>query len=106
MKIAYMCFVSNGFDDHFETLVCASLNVRDFQTSVVKEYWKVSTQFKDGVAPYFVALNLETLQAKPLGMYKLDKEGKLFPQMSRGQYSGKPEAPDELRERAEMLLKQ
>jgi hypothetical protein len=105
MKIAYMCFVSNGFDDHFETMVCASINEKEFLAGVAKEYPKASAQIKDGVAPYFLALNLETLEAKPLGTYRLDKDGKVFSPMSRGQFSGKPDSPDDLRERAELLLR-
>jgi hypothetical protein len=104
MKIVYMCFVSNGFDDHFMTLVSSGMSPREFIPSVVKEYWKSSSLLKDAAGPYIVALNLETLQARPLGPFKLDRDGKLYAQISRGQYSGKPETPEELQERAEQIL--
>ncbi len=104
MKIAYMCFVSNGFDDHFLALVCSSLNVREFLPNVVKEYWKSSSWLTDAVGPYVLAVNLDTLQVKPLGLFKLEKDGKLYSQIGRGQRSGKPESPDDLREKAEKIL--
>ncbi len=104
MKIAYMCFVSNGFDDHFKSLVCSSMSVREFLPGIVKEYWKASAYLKDAVGPYVIAVHLETLQAKPLGAFKLEKDGNLFAQTGRGQYSGKPASPDDIRERAEQLF--
>jgi hypothetical protein len=104
MKIGYMCFVSNGFDDHFLSLVCSSMNVREFHSSIVKEYWKSSSWLDDAVGPYILAVNLDTLVVRPLGLFKLGKEGNLYPQIGRGEYSGKPETPDNLRERAEKKL--
>jgi hypothetical protein len=105
MKIAYLCFVSNGFDDHFLTLVCSNMNVREFLSGVVREYWKSSSWLTDAVGPYVLAINLDTLETKPLGLFKLDKDGKMYAQIGRGQYSGKPESPDDLRERAQQQLK-
>ena len=100
MKIAYMCFVSNGFDDHFLTLVCSSMNVRGFLPNIARDYWKASSWLEDAVGPYVIAVNLDGLQARPLGLFKLGKDGKLYPQIGRGEYSGKPESPDDMRERA------
>lgn len=104
MKLVYMCFVSNGFDDHYKSLVTSSMSPREFLPNVVKEYWRVSALLKDAVCPYFVAVDLETMQARPLGVFRLDRDGKIFAQVSRGQFSGKPESPDDLRERAEKLF--
>ena len=106
MKIAYMCFVSNGFDDHFLAPVCSGMNVREFLPNVVREYWKSSSWLTDAAGPYVIALNLDTLQVKAIGLYKLDRDGKLYAQTGRGQYSGEPESPDDLRERAIQKLKE
>lgn len=104
MKIVYMCFVSNGFDDHFLTMVCSSMNVREFLPSIVREYWKSSSWLTDAAGPYIIAVNLETLQVKPLGLFRLEKDGKIYAQIGRAEYSGKPESPDDMRERAERKL--
>ena len=104
MKLVYMCFVSNGFDDHFKTLVTSSMSPREFLPGIVKEYWRVSALLKDAVCPYLVAVDLDTMQVRPLGVYRLDRDGRIFAQVSRGQYSGKPETPDDLRERAQKLF--
>jgi hypothetical protein len=80
------------------------MNVREFLTSIVREYWKSSSWLEDAVGPYILVVNLDTLQVKPLGLFKLGKDGKLYPQIGRGEYSGKPESPDELRERAVQKL--
>ena len=104
MKLVYMCFVSNGFDDQYKSLVCSSMNAREFLPNVVREYWKASALLKDAVAPYMLAIKLETLQVKSLGFFKLERDGNLFPQTGRGQFSGKPASPDDLRQRAEGLF--
>ncbi|HMK39766.1 MAG TPA: hypothetical protein VK569_10520, partial [Bacteroidota bacterium] len=104
MKIAYLGFVSNGFDDHFLAHVFSGMNVREFHAGLVREYSKASSWLEDAAGPYLVAVNLETLQAKPLGMFKLDRGGKLYPQIARGQFSGKADTPDDLKERAEKLF--
>jgi len=49
-------------------------------------------------------VDLETMQARPLGSYRLNRDGRIYAQISRGQFSGKPESPDDLRERAEKLF--
>ena len=99
-----MSFVSNGFDDHFLAHVSSGLNVREFHTGIVRDYWKASSWLTDAVGPYILVTNLETLQTKPLGLFKLEKDGKLYGQIGRGQQSGKPESPDDLRERAVKVL--
>lgn len=104
MKIAYMCFVSNGFDDHFMTMACAGTNVRELLPNIVREYWKSTALLKDAAGPYLIAVDLETLRTKPLGLFKLEKDGKLYAPVGRAEYSGKPETPDELRELAERKL--
>jgi hypothetical protein len=104
MKIAYMSFVSNGFDDHYLAHVCSGINVRDFHAGIVRDYWKASSWLQDAVGPYIIAVDLDTLQTKPLGLFKLEKDGKLYAQTGRGEYSGKPESPDDLREMAERKL--
>ena len=98
MRIAYMCFVSNGFDDHFIKLACSSLTAKEFLPSVAREYWKSSTGVKDAAGPYILAVNLETLQAKALGLFQLYRDGKLYAHIGRGEYSGKPETPEDLEE--------
>lgn len=102
MKIVYMCFVSNGFDDHYRALACASMNVKDFIPAVVREYWKASSTVQDAASPYFLAVDLDTLHAKPIGFFKIEKDGKIYAQVGRGQYSGKPVDADDLKERAEL----
>ena len=104
MKIAYMCFVSNGFDDHYMTMVCSGTNVRDLLPNIVREYWKSTSWLKDAVGPYVIAVNLETLQTRALGLFKLEKDGKLYAPVGSGEYSGKPASPDDLREIAERKL--
>ena len=104
MKLVYLCFVSNGFDDQYKALVFSSMNVREFIPGVIREYWKVSALLKDAVAPYLLALNLDTLEVKPLGFFKLERDGKLYPPTGRGQFSGKAASPDDLRERAEQMF--
>ncbi|HTY59279.1 MAG TPA: hypothetical protein VMF59_10690 [Bacteroidota bacterium] len=104
MKLVYMCFVSNGFDDHYRSLVCSSMNAGEFLTGVVKEYGKAAALLNDAAAPYFIALNLDTLKATSLGLFKLEKDGKIFAPTGRGQFSGKPADPDDIRERAEQML--
>jgi hypothetical protein len=104
MKIAYICFVSNGFDDHYMTMVCSGMNVREFLPNVVREYWKASSWLADAAGPYIIAVNLETLHTRALGLFKLEKDGKLYAQVGRSEYSGKPETPDDLREMAERKL--
>jgi hypothetical protein len=102
MKIVYLCFVSNGFDDHFKTLVCSSMSEKEFLAGVAREYLKASSSHQDAVSPYFLAVNLDTLQAKPIGFFKLEKDGKIYAQVGRGQYSGKAVDPDDLKERTEL----
>ena len=104
MKLVYMCFVSNGFDDQYQSLVCSSMNAGEFLTNVVREYWKAAALLKDAVAPYFIALNLDTLQVKSLGFFRLEKDGKIYAQTGRGQFSGKPASPEDLQERAEEMF--
>jgi hypothetical protein len=104
MKIVYMCFVSNGFDNHFLSLACSSMSAEEFIPNVVREYWRAASTLKDAAAPYVIALNLETLQAQPLGIFRLERDGKLYGPMGRGTFSGKPEDPDDLRERAKKML--
>lgn len=99
MKIVYMCFVSNGFDDHFKALVCSSMGEKEFLTGVVRDYWKASSTVQDAASPYFLAVDLDTLQAKPIGFFKLEKDGKVYAQVARGQYSGKPVDAEDLKER-------
>ena len=94
MKLVYMCFVSNGFDDHFIKLVCSATSGKEFLPGIVREYWKASTGITDAAGPYVVALDLETLRAKPIGMFQLYRDGKIYAQVGRGEFSGKPETPE------------
>ena len=96
MKIVYVCFVSNGFDDHFIKLVCASLGAKEFLAAVGREYWKASAGIADAAGPYVLAVDLETMHVKPLGLFQLFRDGKLYAHVGRGEYSGKAETPEEL----------
>jgi len=100
MKLVYLCFVSNGFDDHFMKLVCCAGSGREFLSGMVREYWKATAGLKDAVGPYVIALDLETLRAKPLGSFQISKDGKIFAQVGRAEFSGRPETPESFEELA------
>jgi hypothetical protein len=98
MKILYLCFVSNGFDDQYVKLAYSSMSAKEFVGNMAREYLKASASVKDATSPYTLAVDLETLQVKTLGAFKLDKEGKLYRQVWRGEFSGKAETPEDLEE--------
>jgi len=106
MKLVYLCFVSNGFDDHFMKLACCAGSARDFLTAMVRDYWKATVGLKDAVGPYVLALDLETQKATSLGHFQLSKDGKVFAQIGRGEFSGRPETPETFEERARRLIAQ
>ena len=104
MRLAYLCFVSNGLDDHFMKLVCSCMSAKEFLLNVEREYWKCSTGLKDAVGAYSLAVDLDCLRVKALGLSKIEKDGKLYPRIGRGKYSGRPESPEELEQRAELMM--
>jgi len=104
MRLVYLCFVSNGFDDHFLRLVCCSASGKDILTGMVRDYWRAAMGLQDAVGPYVLALDLDTMKAKPLGRFQLSKDGKVFAQIARGEFSGKPETAETLEERARRVM--
>ena len=62
--------------------------------------WKASPWLEDAVGPYAIIVNPGGLEARPLGLFTPGKDWKLYPQIGRGELSGKPESPDDMREKA------
>jgi len=104
MKLVYLCFVSNGFDDHFMKLACCAGTGKEFLAAIVRDYWKATVGLQDAVGPYVLALDLETLKAKSLGHFQISKDGKVFAQIARGEFSGRPETPETFEERAKQVM--
>jgi len=98
MKILYLCFVSNGFDDQFVKLAYSSMSAKEFVGNMGKEYLRSSAGVQDAAMPYTLAVDLENLEVWPLGAFKVDKDGKIYSQVARGEFSGKAETAEDLEE--------